>query len=310
MWGFTVVLATRSFLLPPQSIGGALRPGIVRSAKQWCVHCPRLSEELLVQHQLVSAGSVEVCGVGKDLDTAVAYRVKMDSPPPTQVPLVRDSLLDGPRLPPPGSGSPTSAINSLGSPVHSSSGNTVSNNHHDSDPLVSMTNGLGGVGGHPPLSIAHAHAAALAAAQYHNQSLLAAAHARHQQVNPMNQLMRKNLMPKPGAPYPSPPPMGAGGENACKLIKYRERDVAAFMVDGRELICLPQAFELFLKDLVGGLHTVYTKLKRLDIQPVVCNVEQVRVLRGLGAIAPGVNRCKLISCSEFDVLYDDCTNSK
>ena len=81
-------------------------------------------------------------------------------------------------------------------------------------------------------------------------------------------------------------------------------------VDGRELICLPQAFDLFLKHLVGGLHTVYTKLKRLDITPVVCNVEQVRVLRGLGAIQPGVNRCKLISPREFDVLYDDCTNSR
>jgi len=65
-----------------------------------------------------------------------------------------------------------------------------------------------------------------------------------------------------------------------------------------------------LKHLVGGLHTVYTKLKRLDITPIVCNVEQVRVLRGLGAIQPGVNRCKLISPAEFDVLYDDCTNSR
>ena len=86
--------------------------------------------------------------------------------------------------------------------------------------------------------------------------------------------------------------------------------VAAFKVDSRELICLPQAFDLFLKNLVGGLHTVYTKLKRLDISPVVCNVEQVRILRGLGAIQPGVNRCKLISPQEFDVLYEDCTNSR
>ena len=45
------------------------------------------------------------------------------------------------------------------------------------------------------------------------------------------------------------------------------------------MLCLPQAFELFLKQLVGGLHTVYTKCKRLDIIPVICNVEQVRVLR-------------------------------
>ena len=49
------------------------------------------------------------------------------------------------------------------------------------------------------------------------------------------------------------------------------------------MLCLPQAFELFLKNLVGGLHTVYTKCKRLEISPIVCNVEQVRVLRS-GAI--------------------------
>ena len=47
------------------------------------------------------------------------------------------------------------------------------------------------------------------------------------------------------------------------------------------MLCLPQAFELFLKHLVGGLHTVYTKCKRLDIVPLVCNVEQVRVLRSV-----------------------------
>jgi len=109
----------------------------------------------------------------------------------------------------------------------------------------------------------------------------------------------------------SPPPVSSNPENnACRLIDYRGARVAAFNVDGRQLICLPQAFELFLKHLVGGLHTVYTKLKRLDITPIVCNVEQVRVLRGLGAIQPGVNRCKLISPAEFDVLYDDCTNSR
>ncbi|XP_046326842.1 dachshund homolog 1-like isoform X1 [Haliotis cracherodii] len=124
--------------------------------------------------------------------------------------------------------------------------------------------------------------------------------------NPLN-LMSK--LQKPGT-YSSPPPVACHPENnVCKLIEYRGAKVAAFMVDGRELICLPQAFELFLKHLVGGLHTVYTKLKRLDITPVVCNVEQVRILRGLGAIQPGVNRCKLISCKEFDILYDDCTNS-
>nr|CEI71548.1 Ek dachshund like protein [Euperipatoides kanangrensis] len=95
----------------------------------------------------------------------------------------------------------------------------------------------------------------------------------------------------------------------CKLIDYRGAKVASFTVNGEILICLPQAFDLFLKHLVGGLHTVYTKLKRLDISPIVCNVEQVRILRGLGAIQPGVNRCKLLSCKDFDTLYKDCTTA-
>lgn len=63
--------------------------------------------------------------------------------------------------------------------------------------------------------------------------------------------------------------------NQVQLLEYRGARIAAFSVEGKELICLPQAFEFFLKHLVGGLHTVYTKLKRLEIQPVVCNVEQV-----------------------------------
>ncbi|KAK7910006.1 hypothetical protein WMY93_014690 [Mugilogobius chulae] len=96
----------------------------------------------------------------------------------------------------------------------------------------------------------------------------------------------------------------------CKLVEVHGVKVASFSVDGQELICLPQVFDLFLKHLVGGLHTVYTKLKRLDITPVVCTVEQVRVLRGLGAIQPGVNRCKLISRNDFETLYQDCTSAR
>ncbi len=39
-----------------------------------------------------------------------------------------------------------------------------------------------------------------------------------------------------------------------QLIEYRNAQLAAFNVEGRGvLICLPQAFELFLKLLVGGL---------------------------------------------------------
>ncbi|XP_031427829.1 dachshund a isoform X5 [Clupea harengus] len=99
------------------------------------------------------------------------------------------------------------------------------------------------------------------------------------------------------------------GNNECKMVEVHGVKVASFTVDGQELICLPQVFDLFLKHLVGGLHTVYTKLKRLDICPVVCTVEQVRILRGLGAIQPGVNRCKLISRKDFEALYNDCTNA-
>ncbi|XP_034257054.1 dachshund homolog 1-like [Thrips palmi] len=119
----------------------------------------------------------------------------------------------------------------------------------------------------------------------------------------------------PGHPprsYNSPPPISSSDPtaNECKLVTYRGQKVAAFMINGETMLCLPQAFELFLKHLVGGLHTVYTKLKRLDIVPLVCNVEQVRILRGLGAIQPGVNRCKLLSCKDFDTLYRDCTTAR
>ncbi|KAG7252826.1 hypothetical protein CRUP_009342 [Coryphaenoides rupestris] len=112
----------------------------------------------------------------------------------------------------------------------------------------------------------------------------------------------------PGKPvYSTPSPVeNTPQNNECKMVELRGARVASFTVDGCELICLPQAFDLFLKHLVGGLHTVYTKLKRLEITPVVCNVEQVRILRGLGAIQPGVNRCKLISRRDFETLYNDC----
>uniref|UniRef100_A0A673WPA6 SKI/SNO/DAC domain-containing protein n=1 Tax=Salmo trutta TaxID=8032 RepID=A0A673WPA6_SALTR len=105
------------------------------------------------------------------------------------------------------------------------------------------------------------------------------------------------------------PSGGLGFTNTpCRMVDVHGVKVASFSVGGQDdLICLPQVFDLFLKHLVGGLHTVYTKLKRLDICPVVCTVSQVRVLRGLGAIQPGVNRCKLISRRDFEALYADCT---
>lgn len=116
----------------------------------------------------------------------------------------------------------------------------------------------------------------------------------------------------PPRTYNSPPPISTSdpSANECKLVDYRGHKVAAFIISGDTMLCLPQAFELFLKHLVGGLHTVYTKLKRLDIVPLVCNVEQVRILRGLGAIQPGVNRCKLLACKDFDILYRDCTTAR
>ncbi|PIO16029.1 hypothetical protein AB205_0138090 [Aquarana catesbeiana] len=80
----------------------------------------------------------------------------------------------------------------------------------------------------------------------------------------------------PGKPvYSTPSPVeNIPQNNECRMVDLRGAKVASFTVDGCELICLPQAFDLFLKHLVGGLHTVYTKLKRLEITPVVCNVEQ------------------------------------
>ncbi|XP_056224684.1 dachshund homolog 2-like isoform X1 [Seriola aureovittata] len=113
----------------------------------------------------------------------------------------------------------------------------------------------------------------------------------------------------PGSPGLAQTSSSPGLCSECKLVEVHGVKVASFSVDGQELICLPQVFDLFLKHLVGGLHTVYTKLKRLDITPVVCTVEQVRVLRGLGAIQPGVNRCKLISRKDFETLYQDCTSA-
>ncbi|CAL4177506.1 unnamed protein product, partial [Meganyctiphanes norvegica] len=109
--------------------------------------------------------------------------------------------------------------------------------------------------------------------------------------------------------YHSPSPVPSTESHECKIVDYRGAKVASFIINNDTMLCLPQAFELFLKHLVGGLHTVYTKLKRLGIEPIVCNVDQVRILRGLGAIQPGVNRCKLLSMKHFDVLYKDCTTA-
>lgn len=49
-------------------------------------------------------------------------------------------------------------------------------------------------------------------------------------------------------------------ENECKIVEYRGQKVAAFIIQGETMLCLPQAFDLFLKNLVGGLHTGYLSI--------------------------------------------------
>ncbi|XP_035774891.1 dachshund homolog 2-like isoform X2 [Anopheles albimanus] len=171
-----------------------------------------------------------------------------------------------------------------------------------SPPHVSTPSSMGMVGMAPRMAqnLSHIppHGLGLLNSFMHHASPLDLMAAAHHHVPPRS--------------YNSPPPISSSDPtaNECKLVDYRGQKVAAFMIQGETMLCLPQAFELFLKHLVGGLHTVYTKLKRLDIVPLVCNVEQVRILRGLGAIQPGVNRCKLLSCKDFDVLYRDCTTAR
>ncbi|XP_056638967.1 dachshund homolog 2 [Diorhabda sublineata] len=209
------------------------------------------------------------------------------------------------------SGSPAVAIKQSPSPPNNLSGNHIHNhNHHVHSPRQASPLG-------PPISMAHplspppvssanlARSMALGHLPPPGLGLLNSLGVLH---NPLD-LMAHHAPPRS---YNSPPPISTSDPtaNECKLVDYRGQKVAAFIIVGDTMLCLPQAFELFLKHLVGGLHTVYTKLKRLDIVPLVCNVEQVRILRGLGAIQPGVNRCKLLSCKDFDTLYRDCTTAR
>jgi hypothetical protein len=159
-----------------------------------------------------------------------------------------------------------------------------------------------------PMSFLAQHMAATQQHQAHLQQQQQQHH--HHQLQQQQQMLLDSRQLRAGSSSPPPIPLSDPGSTECRLIDYRGAKVAAFVIGGETMLCLPQAFELFLKHLVGGLHTVYTKLKRLDITPLVCNVEQVRILRGLGAIQPGVNRCKLLSCKDFDVLYKDCTTAR
>lgn len=187
-------------------------------------------------------------------------------------------------------------------PLHSSGPQMLPMPHPLSPPQVSTPNNLVGM---PPRIIQ-----SLSHMPPHGLGLLNSLQMMHH-ASPLD-LMAAAHHHGPPRSYNSPPPISSSDPtaNECKLVDYRGQKVAAFMIQGDTMLCLPQAFELFLKHLVGGLHTVYTKLKRLDIVPLVCNVEQVRILRGLGAIQPGVNRCKLLACKDFDVLYRDCTTAR
>lgn len=197
------------------------------------------------------------------------------------------------------------------SPLHGNNGpHMMPMPHPLSPPQVSTPNSMVAAamngGGPPRMSSAMGHLPP------HGLGLLNSLQMMHH-ANPLELMAaaqhHHNVPPRS---YNSPPPISTSDPtaNECKLVDYRGQKVAAFIISGDTMLCLPQAFELFLKHLVGGLHTVYTKLKRLDIVPLVCNVEQVRILRGLGAIQPGVNRCKLLSCKDFDILYRDCTTAR
>ncbi|XP_052868903.1 dachshund homolog 2 [Anopheles cruzii] len=199
----------------------------------------------------------------------------------------------------PGRGLSTSPL-SAGAQMmgHLTGGHPLSPPHVSTPTSMGMVVGMGPRGMAQNLSHIPPHGLGLLNSFMHHASPLDLMAAAHHHVPPRS--------------YNSPPPISSSDPtaNECKLVDYRGQKVAAFMIQGETMLCLPQAFELFLKHLVGGLHTVYTKLKRLDIVPLVCNVEQVRILRGLGAIQPGVNRCKLLSCKDFDVLYRDCTTAR
>ncbi|KAI6239080.1 Ski-Sno domain-containing protein [Aphelenchoides fujianensis] len=98
--------------------------------------------------------------------------------------------------------------------------------------------------------------------------------------------------------------------NRCEFFEFLGEKIAYFCMNGKRMVCLLQIYELFLKQLVGGLHTIYTKMRRLNIHPVVCSVEQVRALRLVGAIQTGVNRCKLIDLCDLERLFVDCSDTR
>ncbi|KAI6215384.1 Dachshund-like protein 1 [Aphelenchoides besseyi] len=96
----------------------------------------------------------------------------------------------------------------------------------------------------------------------------------------------------------------------CEFFEFLGEKLCFFWLNNKRMVCLLQIYEKFLKHLVGGLHTIYTKMRRLNIHPIVCNVEQVRALRVVGAIQNGVNRCKLIDLCDLERLFVDCSDTR
>ena len=54
----------------------------------------------------------------------------------------------------------------------------------------------------------------------------------------------------------------------------------------------------------------YCRVLNIRGRSTLIECVKVRTLRGLGAIQPGVNRCKLITRRDFEALYQDCTTSR
>lgn len=77
-----------------------------------------------------------------------------------------------------------------------------------------------------------------------------------------------------------------------KLFEFNGKTIVGFQVGTKHMICLPQLYDYFLKEHVGGLHTVYTKLKRLNIHPIICNVDQVKFFKFLFLVIT-VNKLKI-----------------
>ena len=89
-------------------------------------------------------------------------------------------------------------------------------------------------------------------------------------------------------------------------VTINGKSITTLLTDDEELLCFPQLVDYFLKDHVAGMPTIYAKVKRMGIIARSCNLDQVRLMRSMGAIGPVVNRCKLITMDDFKRLYEDC----